>query len=66
MIPPLSAGQEGRASVLTQLHRIHAEQDTGERDDCEADHREADNLLLALIDDPEISAAFRVIRKWYA
>ena len=31
-----------------------------------SDHPEADDLLLELIGDPDISAAFNAIEKWYA
>jgi len=34
--------------------------------DAEADHLFADQILLALIGDREIEAAFSEIRKWYA
>lgn len=34
--------------------------------DEEIDHIEADKLLLELIGDEEISAAFNAIRKWYS
>lgn len=34
--------------------------------DPEADHIEADKLLLAFIDDGEVAAAFEAIAKWYA
>lgn len=36
------------------------------RHDPEADHGEADELLLAFIDDEKITAAFSKIHKWYA
>lgn len=32
----------------------------------EESHREADQLLVDYIDDPEIAAAFDAIGKWYA
>lgn len=34
--------------------------------DCEAAHADADDALLAFINDDEISAAFNAIEKWYA
>lgn len=34
--------------------------------DCEADHANADELLLKYINDPEVTAAFNDIDKWYA
>jgi hypothetical protein len=34
--------------------------------DPESDHSAADDLLLELIGDPDISAAFNAIEKWYA
>ena len=34
--------------------------------DIEADHCKADDLLLAYINDPEVTAAFEAIDKWYA
>lgn len=33
--------------------------------DREADHLEADRLLLEYIDDPEVTKAFENIPKWY-
>lgn len=33
--------------------------------DREADHVRADRLLLALIDDPEITATFNALDRWY-
>lgn len=35
-------------------------------DDPESGHIEADRILLALIDDAEVTAAFMAISKWYA
>lgn len=34
--------------------------------DPEANHEEADDLLLRYIDDPGVTEAFRAIKKWYA
>ena len=34
--------------------------------DHEAAHSHADKVLLALIDNPEVTAAFDSIEKWYA
>jgi hypothetical protein len=34
--------------------------------DPEADHHAADSILLALIDDEEITKAYHAVRKWYA
>ena len=34
--------------------------------DVEANHEEADRLLLGFINDPDITAAFDDVRKWYA
>jgi hypothetical protein len=34
--------------------------------DAEVAHLEADDVLLRLIDDAEITAAFEAITKWYA
>lgn len=37
-----------------------------ERADLEIDHLNADDLLLAYIADPRVTAAFESIEKWYA
>ncbi len=34
--------------------------------DVEANHKEADGLILDFINDPDITAAFDDVRKWYA
>lgn len=34
--------------------------------DVEQDHLDADEALLSYIDDPEVTARFRRLKKWYA
>lgn len=41
-------------------------EDEPRRYDPERDHEEADELLLAFIDDPNVTEAFERIDKWYA
>lgn len=50
----------GRNEVVAALQAL---EDTDDPDDA---HYMADAILLALIDDPEITDAFRKISKWYA
>lgn len=50
-----------RDEALARLKEILAE-----NGDVEMAHIEADGVLLALINDAEISEAFNVIDKWYA
>ena len=49
-----------KKELITQLDEIRAEGDP------EGGHIEADNALLAYIDDIEVTAAFKAIGKWYA
>ena len=50
-----------RTELLTLLRGL--EGDTG---DLEPVHMEADDALIAYINDPEITAAYNAIGKWYA
>lgn len=54
--------QDRRDAIVTELKEI-AEGNSG---DPEIDHRDADKLLLALIDDEEVTRIFDAIRKWYS
>jgi len=51
---------EARAEALAQLQALAKCRDP------EIAHGEADKILLALIADPEIEAAFDAVEKWYA
>lgn len=51
---------ERRVALLRELHRIRDEEDT------EGGHVAADKAILDYINDDEITAAFRLIPKWYA
>ncbi len=46
-------------ALLLALRRISTE-------DPEEGHREADALLLEYLHDPEVTAAFNALTKWYA
>jgi len=59
-----------RDELLATLQRIGARQhdpslrvDGGDEED---DHLEADDALLAFIDDPEITEAFAALTRWYS
>lgn len=47
-----------RKELLALLANCH----TGDR---ETDHKRADSALLMYIDDPEVTEAYRSIKKWY-
>ena len=49
---------ERRAAVLYALRHLGDEQ--------EGDHESADELLLELIGDPDITEAFKALPRWYA
>jgi len=49
-----------RTNVLIELQKMG-----GHKMNQDVDHPRADLLLLALINDPEITAAFAAIEKWY-
>lgn len=51
---------ERKAKVLMELRVLERESDF------EDAHVRADRLLLELINDPEVSAAFEAVGKWYA
>jgi hypothetical protein len=55
---------ERRQEILKRLQEV-ASLDYRLRGDPAHDHPEADQLLLELIDDPEVSLAFNNIDKWY-
>lgn len=52
-----------REQALAELHRL--KNDPGKADP-EAAHSDADEVLLALIDDEEVKAAWDEVPKWYA
>jgi hypothetical protein len=49
-----------------ELLVILAEQDEEQQSNYEHGHSVADRALLAYINDPDISAAFEAVGKWYA
>lgn len=51
--------------AIEQLREISKRQENG-YSDIEADHAEADRVLLSVISDEEIEAEFEAITKWYA
>lgn len=51
-----------RQDLLDKLRRLADEAEQ----DWERAHLEADKALLAFLDDPEISAAYEAIERWYA
>lgn len=54
-----------KQELLKELAKIRKRQEEGERS-FEDDHIDADSLLVAFIDDEEISIAFHAISKWYS
>lgn len=61
---------ERRDYVIRELNKIADRQEdasqSGTGSDIEADHSEADDLLVKYINDPEITKAYERIDKWYA
>lgn len=59
---------ERRTRILEELKGMGNGKRLGSfgRPDPESDHADADDLLLELIDDQEVTDAFNAIRKWYA
>jgi hypothetical protein len=55
-----------RDELLIQLREMAHDGGKYSTRDCEADHSNADQLIVGYIDDPEIAAAFDAIWKWYA
>lgn len=51
-----------RDDALAQLRALAENPELSE----EHNHRDADAILLELIGDPDITAAFNAIEKWYA
>lgn len=51
---------------MTKKELIAALDEIRREGDPENGHIEADNALLAFIDDIEVTAAFKAISKWYA
>lgn len=56
----------GTMPVVTREGLVSALWSLRDASDPEAAHIEADNLLLAYLDDEEIAAAFWAIPRWYA
>lgn len=54
-----------RDELLAGLRALDEKDLRGDADP-ESDHGMADQMLLAFIDDPEVTAAFDAIRKWYS
>lgn len=59
-----------KEELIEKLKAIKAEQVKNRISDSycdpEADHLNADELLLEFINDPEVTKAFEYIEKWYA
>jgi hypothetical protein len=53
-----------RTNVLIELQKMAYVRGSGKMNQ-DVDHQRADLLLLALINDPGITAAFAAIEKWY-
>lgn len=51
---------------LTREEALERLKKAAEDGDTEAAHADADDVLLDLIDDPEIRAAYDAVDKWYA
>lgn len=68
MVEQLRALGIDRDTALARLRDLKAEIDRNNlgRMDSESTHRWADAVLLVLLDDPEISAAFDALHKWYS
>ena len=49
-----------------KLEKLIAELKECNTGDVEADHANADELLIEYIDDPRVTEAYENIRKWYA
>ena len=53
--------------MITKADAVRLLGDIVERDvDPEAGHKDADRILLALIDDDDVFEAWKAVRKWYA
>lgn len=60
-----------KEELIAELKAISAKEDAGQGTDGrlydqEDGHIEADNLLIAYINDPEVTDAFNEIGKWYS
>ena len=55
-----------RAITMTKADLIKRLGELKDDGDVEANHKEADRLLMDFINDPDITAAFDDVRKWYA
>ncbi len=54
------------AELITELQQLAERTAANANTDPEDDHREADKLLLAFINDEQVTQAFSDIEKWYA
>ena len=52
-----------RDEALTRLRQLAKGRARG---DAEEWHSEADEILVALLDDPEVAEAYNAVPKWYA
>ena len=56
-----------KTEAIKKLTAIYEDQTSRDRvGDVEADHSSADDILLAVIGDDKVTAAYNIIRKWYA
>ena len=51
---------------MTKRELIRKLIECAQNGDTEAAHGDADDALIAFIDDPEIETAYREVEKWYA
>ena len=56
--------QEIKNGLIALAEKQKANQ--GKFNDIEQDHVDADNLLLELLDDPEVEKLWRAVDKWFA
>lgn len=55
-----------KVELVGKLGNILSRQNSKGRSDIEADHSDADDLLVEYINDPEIKSLYEEIHKWYA
>ncbi len=57
-----------RQELLAELHRclVLSDCDRSDQADPEAAHEDADMTLLEYIGDPEVTAVFKAIVRWYS
>ena len=66
MEPETSYSRAQALADLRAIQAIQADVNSPERNDWEGHHCDADDILLKLIGDAEITEAFEAIAKWYA